>query len=119
MSRLLLVGTSHRHAPVELRERLALDDLAATELAGRLAGSLGEAVVLSTCNRVCLYVASDDSEPAREQAVAELVALSGLPRAELESSLYVKEDREPHSTSSGWPPGSTPSFPARRRYSAR
>jgi glutamyl-tRNA reductase len=94
MTRLLLVGTSHRHAPVELRERLALDDLAATELAGRLAGSLGEAVVLSTCNRVCLYVASDDSEPAREQAVAELVALSGLARAELESSLYVKEDRE-------------------------
>ena len=81
MTGLLLVGTSHRLAPVELRERLALDDVTAIELTGRLAVALGEAVALSTCNRVCLYVASDGAEPAREQTVAELVALSGLPRA--------------------------------------
>ena len=47
--RLVLVGTSHQHAPVELRERVALDH----EQAGELARRLGEAVCLSTCSGSC------------------------------------------------------------------
>jgi glutamyl-tRNA reductase len=47
--RLSLVGVSHRRAPVELRERVALDRDGSAELARRLADG-GEAVVLSTCN---------------------------------------------------------------------
>ena len=50
--RLVLVGTSHHHAPIELRERVSLDHEHATALAERL----GEAVCLSTCNRTELYV---------------------------------------------------------------
>ncbi len=51
---LQLVGMSHRTAPVEVRERLALSDEAAGDLAQQLARarSLEEALVLSTCNRV-------------------------------------------------------------------
>jgi glutamyl-tRNA reductase len=67
--RLSLVGVSHHVAPVELRERVALDLDAARELAG----SLGEAVCLSTCNRTELYVAGD----ADEAAVAALERLAG------------------------------------------
>jgi glutamyl-tRNA reductase len=47
----VLVGISHHQAPVELRERAALDRDRARELALRLAGERGEAVCLSTCNR--------------------------------------------------------------------
>jgi glutamyl-tRNA reductase len=94
MSRVLLVGTSHNHAPVELREQLALSPEPAGALAGRLAAALGEAVALSTCNRVCLYLAVDDVDAARERAIAELTAVSGLARDALEPRLYVKEDEE-------------------------
>jgi glutamyl-tRNA reductase len=69
--RLILVGTSHHHAPVELRERVALDRSEAAALATRL----GEAVCLSTCNRTELYVAADDVEEAERAAVEALVEL--------------------------------------------
>ena len=57
----VLVGTSHRHAPVELRELIAFGSGRAGEIAATLAGEDGEAVALSTCNRTELYLACDDS----------------------------------------------------------
>ena len=68
--RLSLVGVSHRRAPVELRERVALDLEGSAALARKLAAG-GEAVVLSTCNRTELYV-------ARETGDGELAALRVL-----------------------------------------
>ena len=59
--KLTLVGVSHHRAPIELRERVALDLDACRALAQRLAEELGgEAVVLSTCNRTELYLARDE-----------------------------------------------------------
>ncbi|HET7128225.1 MAG TPA: glutamyl-tRNA reductase [Gaiellaceae bacterium] len=55
-----LVGLSHHVAPVELRERVTLDAVAAAALAR----SLGDAVCLSTCNRTELYLSSVDEEHA-------------------------------------------------------
>jgi glutamyl-tRNA reductase len=57
---LLAVGVSHRHAPLELRERLYLADGHAVELAKEL-----DAVVLSTCNRTEIYLEGGDAEVAR------------------------------------------------------
>ena len=57
---LLAVGVSHRHAPLELRERLYLADGHAIELAKELG-----AVVLSTCNRTEIYLESGEAEIAR------------------------------------------------------
>jgi glutamyl-tRNA reductase len=68
-ARLLAVGVSHRHAPLELRERLYLADGHAVELARELGG-----VVLSTCNRTEVYLAVGDAARARE----ELERRSGL-----------------------------------------
>ncbi len=59
--RLSLVGISHRHAPVEVREQVALTARDAAELARELADR-GECVCLSTCNRTELYVVGDGSE---------------------------------------------------------
>jgi glutamyl-tRNA reductase len=56
MSRLRLVGLSHHVAPVEIRERVALDLPGARDLASRLTANGGEAVCLSTCNRTELYL---------------------------------------------------------------
>ena len=79
--RLVLVGTSHHYAPVELRERVALDK----EHAAALAAQLGEAVVLSTCNRTEIYVAAEDGDAAEREAVS---ALAGV-----EPALYRLRDR--------------------------
>lgn len=73
--RLALVGVSHRSAPVELRERVAVDLAAAAALSRTFAGT-AESVVLSTCNRTEIYVAhpAGDPEPLAETALAELSA---------------------------------------------
>jgi glutamyl-tRNA reductase len=67
---LVLVGISHHHAPVEVRERIALDRDAAAALARRLADGDAEAVVLSTCNRTEVYAVGADAElPFREAQI--------------------------------------------------
>jgi len=71
---LVLVGISHHRAPVQLRERAALDRAQAHDLAATLAGA-GEAVCLSTCNRTELYLAADDGDEAERRGEAALVAL--------------------------------------------
>ena len=58
---LSLVGISHRHAPVEVRERVVFSAREAGELAHELAGS-GECVCLSTCNRTELYIVGEGAE---------------------------------------------------------
>ena len=72
---LILVGTSHHHAPVELREQVALDRDDAQALAARLAADGREAVCLSTCNRTELYLAAGDVEQAERDAVEALASL--------------------------------------------
>jgi glutamyl-tRNA reductase len=68
---LVLVGTSHRLSPVEVRERVAFDLPGSAELAKRLAEG-GEAVCLSTCNRTELYLVDSDPEEAEARAVGAL-----------------------------------------------
>ena len=80
--RLLAVGVSHRHAPLELRERLYLADGHAVELAEELGG-----VVVSTCNRTEVYLEGGEAEAAR----GALERRSGL---ELENVLATWEGGE-------------------------
>ncbi|HZT85567.1 MAG TPA: glutamyl-tRNA reductase [Gaiellaceae bacterium] len=87
--RLVLVGTSHHHAPVELREQVALGREQAHALAARLAEDGRETVCLSTCNRTELYVAADDPERAERDAVEALASLG----PEVEPALYRLHDR--------------------------
>jgi glutamyl-tRNA reductase len=87
---LLLVGVSHRTAPVELRERV---DFQARGLQGALRalaerGSAHEAVVVSTCNRAELYVACEDPEPARQDLVRFLSDYNDLPPSEVTPHVY-------------------------------
>ena len=88
----VLVGTSHHHAPVEVREQVAFGSGRAGEIAAALAGEDGEAVALSTCNRTELYLACDDSAGALEQGAGALETIGGLPAGELEGSLYTLLD---------------------------
>jgi len=82
--RLALAGVSHHRAPLELRERVAVDIATAGALARELSSRHGgeyETVVLSTCNRTELYLAADDEESLAEHADRALLSLAG-PAAE-------------------------------------
>jgi glutamyl-tRNA reductase len=70
---LVLVGISHKVAPLAVRERVAFD--AAT--AAAIARSLAPAVCLSTCNRTELYLEGEDAGAARA-ALGELPGLYEL-----------------------------------------
>jgi glutamyl-tRNA reductase len=85
--RLLAVGVSHHHAPLEVRERLYLGEGHEAGLASQLARDGAEAVVLSTCNRTEVYLSGGDPEQVRE----ELERRSGL---ELEGVLARWDDGE-------------------------
>jgi glutamyl-tRNA reductase len=84
---LLLIGTSHRLAPVEVRERVAVDPDGASALATRLAAD-GEAVCLSTCNRTEIYLAAPDPVEADRLATGALAELAEIEPADLEPFLY-------------------------------
>ena len=71
------MGLSHRTAPLSVRERLALTESGQVELLQRLAQAPHEALLVSTCNRVELYLASPDLGRARALALSELERLGG------------------------------------------
>ena len=85
--RLFLAGASHHRAPIELRERVALDLDACRALARELGG---EAVVLSTCNRTEIYLAREEGD--EDEAVAALTHLAGERGEDLDSALYRLRD---------------------------
>ncbi|HEY3070244.1 MAG TPA: glutamyl-tRNA reductase [Gaiellaceae bacterium] len=90
--RLVLVGTSHHRAPVELREQLFVSAADNPELVQRLAERDAEAVVLSTCNRTELYLVHGDEDAARERAFGELTGLADLAESELAGLVYTVTD---------------------------
>ena len=90
--KLSLVGVSHHQAPVELRERVAVDLEGAAALAAEFADGC-EAAVLSTCNRTELYLAADEDDGLEERAVVRLLELAGDEAAALAPVLYCLGDQ--------------------------
>lgn len=78
---LLCVGLSHKSAPLEVRERLALTEPRQLELLTALAREPQEAMVVSTCNRVELYLAAPSVEQASEEVRAALCGVAGTDAA--------------------------------------
>ena len=74
---LLCIGLSYRTAPVSMRERLVMSETERVELLRRLGEAPSEVVLLSTCNRVELYLATPDVALARRRVREELGRLGG------------------------------------------
>ncbi len=88
---LFVVGVNHTRAAVALRERLAFapTELAAALRSLRAALHSSEELILSTCNRVELYVVRDEPGGLPESDVAAFLASArGLAAAEIEPVLY-------------------------------
>jgi glutamyl-tRNA reductase len=90
VSELLLLGTSHKTAPLALRERVALPEGRAERFLRELAEhpEIREAVVLSTCNRTELYVVVSDPVEAETTVLGMLARQAGLRPTELIDGIY-------------------------------
>lgn len=91
---LFLLGVSHRTAPVDVRERLDFSsgDLGAAVQALGARPSAAESVVLSTCNRCEIYVASEDPARARAELVDFLGEYHRLPVDAFTPHLFAFDD---------------------------
>ncbi|QDU25933.1 Glutamyl-tRNA reductase [Anatilimnocola aggregata] len=90
--KLQMIGCSHHTAPVEVRERLAFNKDQASLALQRLRQRYptAEAVLLSTCNRVELYVASEQPSdcPSHHDMVSFLAEFHGLDPVEVFNDLF-------------------------------
>ncbi|MGA8943166.1 MAG: glutamyl-tRNA reductase [Thermoactinomyces sp.] len=93
---ILTVGLNHKTAPVELREKLSFSEdrlqLALRSL--RDMKSILECVIVSTCNRMELYVVCDQLHTGEYYAKTFLESWFRLPREEFVDHLYIKSGQE-------------------------
>jgi glutamyl-tRNA reductase len=71
---IVLIGTSHKTAPVEVRERLAFAESSLSDALRELVDRemISEGLIVSTCNRVELIAATPNGAHAPEIAVSRL-----------------------------------------------
>jgi len=88
--RLLALGASHKTAPLDVRERLALPEGRATHVLAELVGhaEIHEAVAISTCNRTELYLVAGDPVEAETMALGTLARQAGIRPTELFGRVY-------------------------------
>jgi len=92
---IFVLGSSHRTASIDVRERLALDAYRAEKLVDELRRdcAVNECLVLNTCNRVEIYGVTGNGEPKAE-LLGRLAALHGIPAKELEAHSFFLEGED-------------------------
>jgi glutamyl-tRNA reductase len=87
---LLALGVSHKTAPVEVREKLALPEGRAMSVLRELTAqdAVHEGVAISTCNRMELYLVVADPVEAETEALAILSRQAEIRPTELLGSIY-------------------------------
>ena len=87
---ILVVGLSHKTAPVHIRERVAFAPTAMEEPLQQVLAlpSVAETVIVSTCNRVEIYATSRDAEGAVAQIKRFLSEFHKIDIDELDQHLY-------------------------------
>jgi glutamyl-tRNA reductase len=90
MSELLTLGVSHKTAPLELRERLALTEGRAVGVLAELTADrdISEAAAISTCNRTELCLVANDPVRAEAAALGVLARQADILPTELLGHLY-------------------------------
>lgn len=95
---LVLVGLSHHHAPIEVRERLSVAERTLPQALASVAACPGvrEIVLLSTCNRMEVYALSEGQEASDTAALIRhhLSDFHAVPETVFAPYLYHKEDQE-------------------------
>jgi glutamyl-tRNA reductase len=94
--KVLVIGVNHKTANVEIREKLAFNGPKLEEgvFGLRKIPEVREAAVLSTCNRVELYLCANKRGDAADHIKDFLAAFHGLKRQDFEKSLYVHDGED-------------------------
>lgn len=93
---IIVVGLSHKTAPVEIREKVAFPPTAMDRPLREMRSlpSVIEGMIVSTCNRVELYATSRNPELCKVQLRHFLAGFHGLPLETLDPHLYEHEGEE-------------------------
>ena len=90
MSELLLLGVSHKTAPVALRERLALTQAESERFLRDIVAlpEVREAASISTCNRTEIYLVVGEAVAAESAVLGKLANRAGIRPTELADVIY-------------------------------
>ena len=94
---IVLVGISHKTAPLEMRERLAFSELCLRDALGELVDqdALEEGLIVSTCNRVELLAsAPSGADRGLDRLMEFLCGFHGLEPGTLNGHLYRHSDSD-------------------------
>jgi glutamyl-tRNA reductase len=91
---LIEIGLDHATADVTVRERLAVSSADLPGVLADLRQIAADAVVLSTCNRVEIYLLVADADAGAQRAVAYLSQRSGLSHEAVVAATCVREGEE-------------------------
>ena len=91
---MFVVGLNHDTAPLYVREKIALtrDELIVS--LGKLKESIGDLVILSTCNRTEFYFLSSDMKMHRDAIMEFLVIRSGTNIEDLAGFTYLYKQKD-------------------------
>ncbi|MDO4909889.1 MAG: glutamyl-tRNA reductase [Corynebacterium sp.] len=89
---ILVVGMNHRCAPVEMLERVSMDDATRIQATKELVDNpnISEAMIISTCNRVEFYAVTKGFHPGVNAVIDLIQRYSGVDSADLRSHLFVR-----------------------------
>ncbi|KAI3958688.1 hypothetical protein MKW98_030353 [Papaver atlanticum] len=89
-SSIMVVGLSVHTAPIEMREKLAIPEAEWPRAIGELCGlnHIEEAAVLSTCNRMEIYMVALSWHPGLREVTEWMAKTSGIPALELRQHLF-------------------------------
>jgi glutamyl-tRNA reductase len=93
---IIVVGLSHKTAPIEIREKLAFSESSLEEALDRVKKlpEVREGLIISTCNRVEIYANSSDNVKGPSQIRKFLSEYHQLPLKQLGEYLYCYTEQE-------------------------
>jgi glutamyl-tRNA reductase len=93
---IIVVGLSHKSAPIEVREKLNFPESTLPDALRKLMTYEGvrESLIMSTCNRVEIYASVQDTDKGIDRIKQFISDYHGLSREALEQSLYVYPDAQ-------------------------
>ncbi len=85
-----VIGLSHKNTPVEVREKLSIPEANIEQAIAHILGypHIEEVALLSTCNRLEVYVVTSETEPGVREVIQFLSESSKIPLSQLRSYLF-------------------------------
>lgn len=86
-----VIGLSHKTAPVEIREKLSVPDTQMEAAIHNLCDRphIQEATILSTCNRLEIYLVTPTTDRGVQEAIQFLAEFGKIPLADLKQHLFI------------------------------